>query len=144
MKRIIMVVGILLCGIFLAGCSRNYNSITYTKFTETFKNKNDYLVINQTLKYEDKFERCIEANGKNIQFIYYEFKTEKEARKYMKDNYSNRNKYSYKDRKKYITVKCTDNMYFYVIQIDSTIIVGNSSVKNNRKEIKHIFKELGY
>ncbi|MBO6195817.1 MAG: hypothetical protein J6O56_05715 [Bacilli bacterium] len=144
MKRILSVVVGILSIVLLTGCTKNYKAITYTRFNEIFKNKKDYLIINQTLKYEDKFERCLEANGENIQFLYYEFKTEKQARKYIADNYKGRDKYRFKDRKKYIIVKCTDSMYFYAIQIDKTVIVGNSPDKGNKRIIKKIFKEFGY
>ena len=51
----------------------------------------------QPLEYVSKpnielFKRFEEASGDNIQFIYYEFKTEEDARKYLSDNYKNRKK----------------------------------------------------
>ena len=78
MKRIIKVTMILLICFVFSGCKSKYNAITYTKFNETFKNKTDYITNNLTIKYEDRFERCLEAAGKNNQFLFYEFKTEEE------------------------------------------------------------------
>lgn len=144
MKRIITVVAIFIFSLFLTGCTKNYKPITYTKFNEVFKDKNDFMIVNQTLKYQDRFERCIEASGKNIQFIYYEFKTEEEAREYLSENYKDRKKYRYKSNQKYSTVKCKDNMYFEAVQVDKIVLVGNSPMKANKKIIKGIFKELGY
>ncbi len=144
MKRIITVVTIFIFSLFLTGCAKNYKPITYTKFNEVFKDKTDYNIVNQTLKYQDRFERCIEASGKNIQFIYYEFKTEEEAREYLKTNYKSRKKYRYKSNNKYSIVRCKDNMYFEAIQVDKIVLVGNSPMKSNKKVIKTIFKELGY
>ena len=144
MKRVIEGIFIFIFIIILTGCSKNYKAITYTKFNEVFKENNDYLIVNQTLKYEDRFERCIEASGNNNQFIFYEFRTEEEAKNYIKDNYYKRKKYHYRNKESYITVKNTDNMYFYAIQIDKTVIVGNSPMKKNGKEIRNIFKKLGY
>ena len=144
MKRNLLAIVILITCFLLTGCLNNKKAITYTTFNETFKNNKDYLIINQTIKYEDKFERCLEANGNNTQFLYYEFKTEKQAKKYLKDNYQGRKKYRYLEGKTYTTVKCTDNMYFYAVQIDKSVVVGNSPKKSNKKEIKKIFKELGY
>ena len=141
MKRIITAVIIVISVFVLSGCNRNYDAITYTKFNEIFKEKKDYNIINQTLKYEDRFERCLEASGKNIQFLYYEFKTEEEARNYISDNYKNRKKYKFKDKKNSIIVKCTNKMYFYAVQVDKIVIVGDSPIKKNKKEIKKIFKE---
>lgn len=144
MKRIILVVVLIISFLFVTGCTKNYKPITYTRFNEVFKTKSDYMIVNQTLKYEDRFERCLEANGQNVQFMYYEFKTKDDAVKYITDNYKGRKKYRFKNKKEYITVKCKDNMYFYAIQIDKIVIVGNSPLKTNKKVIKQTFKELGY
>ena len=144
MKRILMVVMLIIISLFFTGCTNNYKPITYTRFNEVFKNKNNFMIINQTLKYQDRFERCIEASGNNIQFIYYEFKTTEDAVNYLKDNYKGRKKYRYKSNNKVSTVKCKDNMYFEAVQVDKIVIVGNSPLKVNKKIIKSIFKELGY
>lgn len=143
MKKIFKGIIVLSLIILLSACKK-YEPITYTKFTETFNNRDGYIVNNQTLRYENLFERYIEVVGNNNQFSYYEFKTEDDARKYITDNYKDRKKYSFKDKKDYIIVKCTDKMYFKAIQIDKTVIVGNSSIKKNKKEINSILKELGY
>ena len=143
MKKILKGLFIFSLIIIISGCKK-YEPITYTKFTETFNNKNGYIVNNQTLRYENLFERYIEVVGNNNQFAYYEFKTEDEARKYIADNYKDRRKYSYKDKKEYIIVKCTDKMYFRAIQVDKIVIVGNTNIKKNRHEINKILKELGY
>ena len=144
MKRIIVVVSLFVFTFFLTGCSNNSNSIsiTYTKFSEVFNNKADYNLINQTIKYEDSYERFLEASGKDIQFLYYEFKTEDDAKKYLKDNYKHRKKYKYKNRNGSITVKCTSGMYFYAVQNGKTVVIGDSPNKKNKKEIQKIFKEL--
>ena len=144
MKRIIMAVLLISSVFILSGCIKNNKAITYTRFIESFKDKDGFLVDNQTLKYEDKFERCLEASGNNVQFLYYEFKTEDQAKKYISDNYKNRKKFRYNDNKKYITVKCSDKMYFYAIQIDKIVIIGDSPIKSNKKIIKSVFKEFGY
>lgn len=144
MKRIITVVTIFLFSLFLTGCTSSYKPITYTRFSETFKNKRSFMIVNQTLRYQDRFERCIEASGRNVQFIYYEFKTTDDAKKYLEDNYKGRKKYKYKSNNKYSKVRCKDDMYFEAIQIDKTVIIGNSPVKANKKLIRSIFKELGY
>lgn len=143
MKKIIKGI-IALCLIVLLSACKNYEPITYTKFTETFSNRDGYIVNNQTLRYENQFERYIEVVGNNNQFAYYEFKTDEEARQYITDNYKNRSKYSFKDKKDYIIVKCTNKMYFKAIQVGKTVIVGNTSIKKNKKEVNKILKELGY
>lgn len=144
MKRIIKVFLAILVVSFMTGCKKDYNAITYTKFVETFRDRQGFLVNNQSLKYEETFERCFEAASDNVQFLYFEFKDDNAAKEYITKNYANRKKYKFHNKGNYITVKCTNGMYFYAIQIDKTIIIGDSQVKKNRKEIKKIFKELGY
>lgn len=143
MKKILKGLFIICLIIIICGCKK-YEAITYTKFTEVFNNKNGYIVNNQTLRYENLFERYIEVVGNNNQFAYYEFKTEEEARKYITDNYKGRRKYHFRNKKNYITVKCTDKMYFRAIQVDKIVIVGNTNIKKNKREINSILKELGY
>ena len=125
MKKILKGLIFIFTIIIVSGCTKNYNPITYTKFNEVLNEQKGYMVSNQTTKYADKFERCLEAVGNNNQFLYYEFKTTEQA-------------------KKYITVKCTKDMYFYAIQIDKSVIIGSSNFKKNKHEIKSIFKALGY
>lgn len=143
MKKIIKGLFIFSIMFILCACKK-YEPITYTKFMEEFNNKEGYIVNNQTLRYENLFERYIEVVGNNNQFSYYEFKTEDDARKYITDNYKDRKKYSFKDKKKYILVKCTDKMYFKAIQVDKIVIIGNTNIKSNKKEINNILKNLGY
>ena len=143
MKKILKGIIVLSLIVLLSACKK-YEPITYTKFTETFNNKENYIVNNQTLRYENLFERYIEVVGNNNQFAYYEFKTPEEAKKYITDNYKDRRKYRFKERENYIEVKCTDKMYFRAIQVDKIVIVGNTNVKKNRSEINKILKELGY
>lgn len=144
MKRILKGLFLINLVIILCACSKNYDSITYTKFMEEFNNKKEYIVNNQSLRYENQFDRYIEAVGNNNQFSYFEFENEEKARTYVIDNYKNRKKYSFKDKGKYIEVRCTDNMYFRLIQIDKIVILGNSNLKSNKKEINKLLKELGY
>ena len=144
MKKILKGLFILLFIVLLSACTKDYKSITYTKFTEYFKTESEYLVNNNSYLVDDKFERFIEASGKNNQFIYYEFDSEESAREYVEVNYKNRKGYSYKDKKDYITVKNTKNGYFQLIQIDKTVIIGNTNIKSNKKEIKRVLKNLGY
>ncbi len=144
MKRIFRAL-LIIFGIFvLTGCTKNYKAITYTKFIETFSKKTDFIVENQTLKYENLFERCIEVSGINTEFTFLEFKSEEAARKYMLDNYKESKDYKLKDKKKYMTVDYKVNKYMHIIQIDKIVITGQTPVASNKKEVKNIFKELGY
>lgn len=144
MKKILKGLLILLLVVTLSACKKDYKAITYTTFIESFRETSDYLINDSTSYVDDKFERLIEASGKNNQFIFYEFKTEEQARKYAEVNYKNRKGFNYRDKKDYIIVKNTKDGYFYLIQIDKTIIIGNTSIKSNKREIKRVFKKLGY
>lgn len=144
MKKILKGLFVLLFLFILSGCTKDYKPITYTKFIETFKSEMEYLVNDRSPLIGDKFERYVEASGKNNQFIFYEFKTEKDAKSYVKLNYKNKKGFSYKNKSNCIIVKSTKGRYFYLIQIDKTVIIGNTEIKSNRREIKRIFKKLGY
>lgn len=144
MKRVLKGLFILLFVIILSACTKNYKPITYTKFIETFKAEMDYLVNNESNIFDDRFERYIEASGKNNQFIFYEFKTEEAAREYVETNYKTDKEFKFKDKKEYIIVKSTKNRYFYLVQIDNIVLLGNTDIKSNKKEIMRIFKKLGY
>lgn len=139
MKKILKGLFILLFIILLSACTKDYKEISYTKFIDTFQEEG-YLV-NDSYK-DDRYARYIEASGKSSQFIFYEFESEEEARKYVKEDYSNKKYYTYKDKKDYITVKCKKDRYFYLVQIGKTVIVGNT--KSNKKEINRMMKKLGY
>lgn len=144
MKKILKGIFILMFVFLLSACTKDYKAITYSKFNEFFQAEEGYLVNNASSSYDDKFERFVEASGKNNQFLYYEFKSEKEARDYVTLNYKDKKYFTYKDKKDYITVKCTKDRYFYLIQVDKIVIVGNTSIKSNKKEINRVFKSLGY
>ena len=144
MKKILKGLFLLLFIVLLSACTKDYKAITYTKFIEVFKAEEGYLVNNETSIVDDKFNRYIEASGKNNQFIFYEFDTEKAARNYVKLNYKNKDGFKYKDKIDYITVKSTKDRYFYLLQVDKTIIIGNTEIKSNKKEINRMFKKLGY
>lgn len=144
MKKILKGLFVFSLIILLSACKKDYKAITYTKFIETFEAEEEYLVNNSTPIVDDKFERFIEASGKNNYYIFYEFETEEDARKYVSINYKNKKNYKYKDKKDYITVKSTKGRYFYLIQIDNTIIIGDTIIKSNKREINRMFKKLGY
>lgn len=144
MKKIFKGLFVLLFIFLLSACTKDYKPITYTKFIETFKAEEGYLVNNATSALEDKFERYIEASGKNNQFIFYEFKTEKDAKEYVKLNYTKNKYYKYSDKGSYSTVKKTKYGYFYLVQVDKIVLIGDTDIKANKKEINRMFKKLGY
>ena len=144
MKRIILTIALVLVGgLFLTGCTKNYVALTYTKFVETFNKKSEYIVKDMTLQ-TAAFDKAYVAGIGDIQYIYYEFDTVDNAKDYVKVNYDNRDGYSYKDKGTYIEVVCTNNMYFRLIQVDKMIIIGTSDNYNDKGEINKILKELGY
>ena len=145
MKRIMFAIAFLLGGLFLlTGCTKNYISMPYTKFVETFNKKEGYIVKDITLTTGSVFERAYLAGVEDIQFVYYEFKSTEEARNYVKENYYDRKNYSYDDKGSYITVNCTDAMYFNLVQVDKMVLEGVSDNYSDKGTINGIFKELGY
>ena len=51
MKRITIAL-MLIVGVFLTGCTKNYSPITYTKFVESFNGKENYVVKDKSKDYE--------------------------------------------------------------------------------------------
>ena len=143
MKKILKGLFLLLFIVLLSACTKNYKPITYTKFIETLREEG-YMINNSTNILNDNYDRYIEAAGKNNQFIYYEFKTEEKAKDYVETNYKGKKYFKYKDKKKYSTVKITKDRYFYLIQVDRMVLIGNTNIKSNKKEINRMFKKLGY
>lgn len=143
MKRIyvlLLTLGVLL----LVGCTKDYKAIAYTKFVKTFENDSNYILDNQSLKYENQYERFLDATGEKTKYYFYEFKTKEEARDYMISNYKDRDGFKFKDKNKYIEVIKNDEIYFQIIQVDNIIVSGTANSSKDKKEVLNIFKKLGY
>lgn len=143
MKKIFKGLFIFLFLVLLSGCAKDYKAITSTKFIETLKNEG-YLVNTHTPIYDSNTEESISASGKNTQFLFFVYDSEKDAKKYVANTYKKAEGYSYKEYDNYIIVKNTKNGYFYLVQVDKTVISANSDLKSSKKEINNIFKKLGY
>ena len=143
MKRIkyifVLTIGVLL----LSGCKSNFEAVTYSKFIEEFNNTN-YYVNDDTLKYENLFERYIAVSGKNTEFTFYEFKTDTDAKEYVEKNYKDNDMYKYKEYDDYVIVKSSKNKYFYGVLADKIFVVGQTSNKSYKSEVNKMMKELGY
>lgn len=144
MKKIFKGLFVFLFLVLLSGCAKDYKEITSAKFLETMRNQDNYSVNTHTPIYDSNIEKSISANGDEIQFLFFEFNSEKEAKAYIKNNYKDIKGYKYKDYGKYVEVKKTKDGYFYSLQINKMVISGFSDIKSNKKEIKNIFKKLGY
>ena len=144
MKKIFKGLFVFLILVLFSGCAKDYKEITSTKFMETLRNEKGYLVNTHTPIYDSNIETSISASGENVQFLFFEFGSEKEAKDYVTKNYKDSDGYKFKDYDKYIEVKNTKNGYFYLLQINKIVISGNSDIKSSKKEIKNIFKKLGY
>ena len=144
MKRIkylfVLTLGVLL----LSGCKSNYEPVTYSKFIEEFNNNSNYYVNDDTLKYENLFERYVTVSGKSTEFTFYEFKTEEDAKEYVDKNYKDNDRYKYKSSNDYVIVKSTKDKYFYGILVDKIFVVGQTSNKSYKSDVNKIMKELGY
>lgn len=144
MKRIkyifVLMIGVLL----LSGCGKNYKPITYTKFIENFNDSEKFYVTDDTLKYESIFERFIEVNGLNTEFTYMEFKTESEAKKYVKNNYENNSYYKYKTSGNSIVITRNQNKYVYGVQVDKIFVIGQTPNKKYKSEVNKNMSKLGF
>lgn len=144
MKKIIKGLLVFLFIIIISGCTKNYKAITYKDFIDAFQSESKYYVNEKNLILDNEFERHIEASGNNNQFVFYEFDTEESAKEYVASYFKGKKRFKYSDKKKYIIVKSTSAGYFYLVQIDNIVVMGDTSNKSNKKEIKRIFKKLGY
>ena len=140
MRKKFEILLIFILFIFITGC-KNYSLFNYSSFIEFFNNKSGFQINDKTLNYEDIYQRCIEVNKDDIQFIYYEFKTEEEAKNYVKKNYDNSN-FKTKIGKKYSISKSNTSGYFYLVQKENVIVIGNTENAKSKKELKSIFKEF--
>jgi hypothetical protein len=106
-------------------------------------NQLGYTVVDKTISYEDIYQRYYSANKENVLFIFYEFKDAETAKEFMKD-YNNKKGYSYKSTDDYTIVKNSKSGYLKIVQVDNVVISGSSEKSSGKKEIKKVFKELGY
>ena len=144
MKRIVLTIALVLVGgLFLTGCTKNYVALTYTKFVETFNKKEGYVVKDMALQ-NPSFSRYYVAGIENVQFIYYEFETVEKAQEYVKSNFDNRDGYSFKDKGTYMEVTCSDGQYYRLIQVDKMVLIGTSENNSDKGTINDVLGELGY
>lgn len=144
MKKILKGLFAFLFLVLLSGCAKDYKEITSTKFMDTLKAQEGYLLNTHTPIYDSYIEKSIGASGEKAQFLFFVFDSEQSAKKYVKNNYKDFSGYKYKDYGDYIEVKNTKGKYFRLIQINKTVISGSSDNKSEKKEINNIFKKLGY
>lgn len=143
-KRILCSVLIIVSVLFLAGCKKDYSSITYKRFVEKMSDELNYSVTDSTLDYEDVYQRYYSAIKDDVVINYIEFESEEKAKEYMKTNYYKQKYYSYKDNDDYSTAKYTKIGYLYVIQVDNMVIKGSTDKNTKTSVVKKVFKELGY
>ena len=144
MKKIFKGLFVFLFLVLLAGCAKDYKATTTDKFIDAFSNDSEYLLNTHTPIYDTNIERSTAVSGKGIQYLFFEFDTEKNAKSYVKTNYKGIENYKYKDYSDYVEVKSTKGRYFRLVQVDKTVISGYSDTKSDKKEINRIFKKLGY
>ena len=143
-KRFLCSVLIIVSALILAGCKKDYSSITYKRFVEKMSDELNYSVTNSTLDYQDVYQRYYSAIKDDVVINYIEFESEEKAKEYMKTNYYKQKYYSYKDKDDYSTAKYTKIGYLYVIQVDNMVIKGSTDKNEKTSVVKKVFKELGY
>ena len=145
MKKVIKGLFIFLFLVLLSGCTKDYKEITSTKFIDTFTEETEYSVNVQTQIYDFNAEKSVAASSEGVQFTFLVFESEKNAKSYVKTTYKDVEGYKYKDHGNYIEVK-NSKRGTRVIQINKTVISGDTILRTskNKKEIKRLFKKLGY
>lgn len=144
MRKNLKVILILLISIVLTGCNKNYEVVSYSKFLGEFNSKDGYAIIDKTKINEGVFKRSYESGNGNVTFTYFEFDSEKEAKKYMSETYKKNKDYSYKKNDDYIEVKSKlFDPYTRVIQVDNVVITGKTSKKFDSHSVNKIYKNLG-
>lgn len=144
MKRILCTFLIVLSVLLLCACKKDISPITYKRFTAKMSDDLSYSVTDKSLSYEGVYERYISASKEGSLFLFFEFESEDEAIKYMKDNYSEAKNYSYKTNKDSIVVTNSKGGYIKIIQVGNVVISGSTEESQYKSDVKKAFKELGY
>ncbi|MBO6145914.1 MAG: hypothetical protein J6O62_03860 [Bacilli bacterium] len=141
MRRILKVLLVTIFIVVLTGCSKKIDKLSYTDYNEYFSNKEGYSVIDDTNKYDIDVRRYLEAGNGDIQVFYLEFSNEKNANKYIKDNYKKLKKKEYKN---YTYIKDTKNKYMKLYKVKNVIVIGNTNENKNKRLLNKTLKELGF
>ena len=141
MRRILKVLLVTIFIVVLTGCSKKIDNLSYTDYNEYFSNKEGYSVIDDTNKYDIDVRRYLEAGNGDIQVFYLEFSNEKNANKYIKDNYKKLKKKEYKN---YTYIKDTKNKYMKLYKVKNVIVIGNTNENKNKRLLNKTLKELGF
>ena len=73
-----------------------------------------------------------------------EFKTESEAKKYVKTNYKNNSYYKYKTSGNSIVITSSQNKYVYGVQVDKIFVIGQTPNKKYKSEVNKNMSKLGF
>lgn len=144
MKKILKLLLITLITFIMCGCGKKIDKLSYTEFNEYFSNKDGYMVIDNTSKYDINVRRYLEAGEGNIQVFYIEFDTENTAQDYINSLYLTDKTYKIKNYDNYTYVKSTKNRYFKLYQVDNVILNITAPDKKYKKQVNEILKDLGY
>lgn len=144
MNRFLKIVLVLLIGLTLVGCGKNYEKITYTDYQEYFNKKEGYIVQEKSEGYDVTVRRYFEASNNNVQVYYIEYAKEDDAIQYMKDSFEDKDDYKLKLKDNYSYAKSTKNKYQKVYRVDNVIINVIARDKKYKKEVNNILKDLGY
>lgn len=143
-KNVLKITILVFMAVILSGCNNNLKKISYVDYEEYFNKKSGYVIIDNSSNNGLEIVRELQASNGKIQVIYMEFMTDKEADKYIKENYSKEDGYKIKVNDNYATIKNTKNRYFKLYKVENIIIYASSNDKKNKKNINDIFNDLGY
>ena len=141
MKKVIKILSFILIIVLFSGCAKKIEKISYTEFNEYFSNKEGYSIVDTTGDYDIDIRRYIEAGEGNFQIFYIEFDNENNADKYIKDMYKNNKIKTYKN---YTYIKSNKKDYMRLYKVDNVIVIGTTSDKKYKRQMKKVLKDLGY
>lgn len=144
MNKFLKAILLLLIGLTLVGCGKNYEKITYTDYQEYFNKKEGYIVQERSEGYDVTVRRYFEASNNNVQVYYIEYAKEDDAIQYMKDSFEDKGDYKLKLKDDYSYAKSTRDKYQKVYRVDNVIINVIARDKQYKKEVNNILKDLGY
>lgn len=144
MKKIFAIILLSLSLVTLVGCSKRYEKVTYTNYQEYFKNKDGYIISDNSIDHDMIIKRYLEASNNNVQVYYIEYADEDDAIVYMKDSFENKDDYKLRMKDNYSYAKSTKGKYQKVYRVDNVIINVIARDKKYKKEVNNILKDLGY
>lgn len=143
MKQFFKVVFVFILIVFISGCGKTYDKLSYTKYNEYFSSKDNYVILDKSSDYGSDVIRYLEAGDGNIQIFFTEYEKTEDAIKAIESAFKDNKNYKYKYTDNYTFVKGKKGRYLKLYRVDN-VIVSVLTDKEYKKEANNILKDLGY